>query len=66
MSLESSKNGKLCDVRKIFDQFNLISGLHTFLSKKDKIYKNILPPLTLLNKKEEKKLLEDLEKLDFN
>ncbi len=63
---ESSKNGKLCDVRKIFDQFNLISGLHTFLSKKDKIYKNILPPLTLLNKKEEKKLLEDLEKLDFN
>tara|TARA_Y100000768_G_scaffold170125_1_gene127329 strand:+ start:378 stop:1241 length:864 start_codon:yes stop_codon:yes gene_type:complete len=61
-----SANEKLCKVRKVFDQFNLISGLHTFLGKKDKIYKNLLPPLSLLNEKEEKKLLEDLGKLDFN
>ena len=61
-----SANEKLCKVRKVFDQFNLISGLHTFLGKKDKIYKNLLPPLCLLNEKEEKKLLEDLGKLDFN
>ena len=59
-------NEKLCKVRKVFDQFNLISGLHTFLGKKDKIYKNLLPPLSLLNEKDEKKLLEDLGKLDFN
>ena len=59
-------NEKLCKVRKVFDQFNLISGLHSFLGKKDKIYKNILPPLNLLNEKDEKKLLEDLSKLDFN
>ena len=59
-------NEKLCKVRKVFDQFNLISGLHSFLGKKDKIYKNLLPPLNLLNEKDEKKLLEDLSKLDFN
>ena len=59
-------NEKLCKVRKIFDQFNLISGLHSFLGKKNKIYKNLLPPLNLLNEKDEKKLLEDLSKLDFN
>tara|TARA_B100000029_G_C17428025_1_gene906840 strand:- start:93 stop:956 length:864 start_codon:yes stop_codon:yes gene_type:complete len=63
---EQSENEKLCNVRKVFDQFNLISGLHTFLSKEDKIYKNILPPLSLLSEKDEKKLLEDLKKLDFN
>ena len=59
-------NEKLCKVRKVFDQFNLISGLHSFLGKKNKIYKNLLPPLNLLNEKDEKKLLEDLIKLDFN
>ena len=59
-------NEKLCNVRKVFDQFNLISGLHTFLSKEHEIYKNILPPLSLLDEKDEKKLLEDLKKLDFN
>ena len=59
-------NEKLCNVRKVFDQFNLISGLHTFLSKKDNSYKNILPILSLLSKNDEKKLFEDLGKLDFN
>ena len=63
---KQSENEKLCHVRKVFDQFNLISGLHTFLSKEHKEYKNILPPLSLLNEKDEKKLLEDLKKLDFN
>ena len=42
-------NDKLCDVRSIFDNFNLISGVHTFMSVEDKKYKNILPPLSLLN-----------------
>ena len=59
-------NEKLCNVRKIFEQFNLISGLHTFLSQKDISYNNILPILSLLSEKEKKKLFEDLEKLDFN
>jgi len=60
------ENEKLCNVRKVFDQFNLISGLHTYLGKKNQFYKNILPPLSVLDEKDEKKLLEDLKKLDFN
>ena len=63
---KQSENEKLCNVRKVFDKFNLISGLHTFLSKEHDVYKNILPPLSLLDEKDEKKLLEDLKKLDFN
>ena len=59
-------NEKLCNVRKTFEQFNLISGLHTFLSQKDVSYINILPTLSLLVDKDKKKLFEDLKKLDFN
>ena len=59
-------NEKLCNVRKVFDKFNLISGLHTFLAKENKIYENMLPPLSLLNENDKKKILEDLKKLDFN
>ena len=58
-------NELLCNVRSVFDQFNLISGLHSFLSEEDKIYRNILPPLSLLNEKDKKKLTEDLRKLNF-
>ena len=59
-------NNRLCDVRTTFDKFNLISGLHTFLSEKDESYKNLIPPLSLLNDIDKKKLLEELKKLDFN
>ena len=61
-----SMNEKLCNVRKVFEQYNLISALHTFMSKKDKIYKNVLPILSLLPENNKKKLFEELEKLDFN
>jgi len=44
----------------------LISGLHSFYAQEEKIYKNILPPLRLLNKNEEKKLLDILNDLNFN
>jgi 4-hydroxy-tetrahydrodipicolinate synthase len=60
-----TQNKKLCEVRKVFDQFNLISGLHTFLSEKDISYKNLLPTLSLLRKKDANKLMKDLEKLNF-
>ena len=63
---EQTVNDKLCDVRKVFEKYNLISALHTFLSQKDTEYKNILPILTLLSENERKKLFEDLEKLEFN
>jgi 4-hydroxy-tetrahydrodipicolinate synthase len=54
---KQSVNQKLCDVRSAFDKYNLISGLHTFCSQENKIYKNILPPLSLLNKTDEKDLI---------
>jgi len=58
-------NEMLCNVRNAFDQFNLISGLHSFMSDEDDIYKNLLPPLSLLIEKDKKKLLEELNKLNF-
>ena len=62
---KQSLNQKLCDVRSAFDKYNLISGLHTYYSKIDKIYKNILPPLSLLNKNDEKDLIKNLNDLNF-
>ena len=59
-------NKKLCDVRAVFDKYNLISGLHSFMSEKDAIYKNVLPPLKLLSETEKKEMLSNLRKLDFN
>jgi 4-hydroxy-tetrahydrodipicolinate synthase len=49
-----------------FEKYNLISGLHTFFSKNDLIYKNVLPPLSILNSNEEKELIDNLEKLNFS
>ena len=59
-------NEKLCNVRSAFDKYNLISGMHSFLSDSDNCFKNILPPLSLLDSKEKEKLFEELNKLDFN
>ena len=59
-------NEKLCNVRKTFEEFNLISGLHTFMSDKETIYKNLLPPLSVLDDKDANKLIENLEKFNFN
>ena len=61
-----SNNQRLCKIRKVFEQFNLISALHTFYSENDESYKNILPILSLLSEKNKKKLFEDLDKLEFN
>ena len=63
---EQTVNQKLCDVRNTFEKYNLISGLHTFYSKNDSIYKNVLPPLSILNSNEEKELIDNLEKLNFS
>jgi len=62
---EQTHNEKLCAVRKAFEEFNLISGLHTFLTQKEKNFKNILPTLSLLNENDKKKLFEKLNKLNF-
>ena len=59
-------NKKLCEVRLVFEKYNLISGLHSFMADKDEIYKNVLPPLKLLSASDKKELLSNLNKLDFN
>ena len=58
-------NDKLCDVRSAFDKYNLISGLHTYCAQNDNLFKNILPPLSLLNQNDEKELLNRLKDLEF-
>ena len=58
-------NEKLCAVRKVFDNYNLISGLHSFMSIENEKYKIILPPLNLLSNTEEKELISKLKKLEF-
>ena len=62
---EQLHNQKLCHIRAAFDEYNLISGLHTFCSQENEIYKNLLPPLSLLNKIDEKNLLNNLKRLNF-
>ena len=62
---ENNLNKKLCDVRAVFEQYNLISGLHTFFGQNDKNYENILPPLRILNETEKNNLFNQLDTLDF-
>ncbi|MDC0875929.1 dihydrodipicolinate synthase family protein [Candidatus Pelagibacter sp.] len=63
---EQTVNQKLCDVRNTFEKYNLISGLHTYYSKKNSYYKNVLTPLSTLNSKDEKELNDNLDKLSFS
>ncbi len=65
-NLDLSSNQNLCDVRKSFDKYNLISSLHTLMAQKNPIYKNLLPPLKLLDEEEKNDLLSNLKKLNFN
>jgi 4-hydroxy-tetrahydrodipicolinate synthase len=60
-----TKNDKLINVRETFDQYNLISALHSFLANKDENFKNILPPLILLSQSKQKELIEKLNSLNF-
>jgi len=62
---EQTMNEKVVKVRQTFDQYSLISALHSFLSVEDKKYKNILPPLTLLDAKSKDELLNKLKEVDF-
>ena len=62
---EQTTNEMLCNVRNTFEKFNLISGLHSFMSDEDKIFRNVLPPVSLLSQKDKQQLVEDLNKLNF-
>ena len=58
-------NEKLCEIRKVFDNYNLISGLHSFMSVENDKYKRVLPPLDLLSDKQKSDLMLQLKKLEF-
>ena len=62
---DQTYNQKLCDVRSAFDKYNLISALHSFYSQENDIYKNILPPLSLLSETDKKNLVSALKELNF-
>ena len=63
---EQTENQKLCNVRAEFEKYNLLSGLHTYYSKKNEYYRNVLPPLSILNSEDENELINNLEKLNFS
>ena len=62
---EQTQNDKLIAVRDAFDGYNLISALHSYMSTKNDNFKNLLPPLVLLNSKEKKDLINKLNDLKF-
>ena len=62
---KQTHNAKLCAVRKIFDNYNLISGLHSFMSFENEIYKRVLPPLSLLSESQQKEMMSRLKELEF-
>ena len=62
---KQTQNDKLIAVRKVFDDYNLISAIHSYLSEKNKSFKNLLPPLILLSTDEKKDLINKLDKLKF-
>ena len=63
---EQKVNQKLCNVRATFENYNLISGLHTYFGKNNISYQNLLPPLSILNSQEAEDLYSKLEKLNFS
>lgn len=64
-NINQSANDKLISVRKAFDGYNLISGLHSFMSVHNSQFKKLLPPLVSLSDKDKKDLLSKLETLEF-
>ena len=63
---ENNLNKLLCDVRNEFDNYNLISALHSYFSIKDKIYQNLIPPLGLLNSIDNERFINNLNNLKFS
>lgn len=60
-----TQNEKLIAVRETFDEYNLISALHSYFSVNDSKFKNLLPPLILLPEEKKQELLSKLKKLDL-
>ncbi len=63
---ENNSNELLCNVRNEFDNYNLISALHSYFSIKDKIYQNLIPPLGLLNSIDNERFINNLNNMQFS
>ena len=63
---QQTVNQNLCDIRAEFEKYNLISALHTYFGQNETYYRNLLPPLSILNKTDEEDLINNLEKLNFS
>jgi 4-hydroxy-tetrahydrodipicolinate synthase len=63
---EGKLNELLCNVRNEFDNYNLISALHSYFSIKDKIYQNLIPPLGLLNSIDNERFINNLNNMNFS
>ena len=60
------ENDKLKKIRTVFDETgNLISAVHTFKSLENNAFKNLLPPLELLNEEKKDQMLKKLKELNF-
>ena len=62
---EQTQDEKLCKIREVFEQYNLVSALHSLIGTKESIYNNILPPLGILDEEKKQKLILELKTLDF-
>ena len=62
---KQTQNEKLIALRETFDEYNLISALHSYFSVNDSKFKNLLPPLVLLPEEKKQELLAKLKKLDL-
>tara|TARA_B100000029_G_scaffold207605_1_gene205372 strand:+ start:1150 stop:2028 length:879 start_codon:yes stop_codon:yes gene_type:complete len=62
---ETEEHDKLVAVRKVFDNYNLISALHSYKAEEDSVYRNIIPPLQLLSDENKLKLFAELKKINF-
>ena len=65
-SNEQTVNQNLCEVRSEFEKYNLISALHTYFGQENSYYRRLLPPLSILDTKNEKELIGKLDKLNFS
>ncbi|WP_440909015.1 dihydrodipicolinate synthase family protein [Candidatus Pelagibacter sp.] len=62
---QQTVNDQLCAIRKEFDKYNTITGLHSYLSQFDNMLENVLPPLSLLKEGDKENLIKNLKELNF-
>ena len=62
---QQTVNDQLCAIRKEFDKYNTITGLHSYLSQSDNMLENVLPPLSLLKEIDKENLIKNLKELNF-